>query len=175
MIMSSVDNCKEEKKLCGISPEGAGRRGAFPAMEHLLKSLSFSGRVSVVVQNGRVLKSGYEEGFFRQRESGSGLVELTYPAKRAQPDCRQTDCLSYLLVGLLVELTTKKPVDLVRVREIITNPVGNSAKDIATGVIEVAKAGQLASAKYLFEAVGCIRRRNRRRGGRRIIRWHTRF
>ena len=30
------------------------------AMERLLKSLKFSGRVSVVVQNGRVLKSGYE-------------------------------------------------------------------------------------------------------------------
>ena len=38
------------------------------AMEHLLKSLQFTGRVSVVLQNGRVLKSGYEEGYFR-RES----------------------------------------------------------------------------------------------------------
>jgi hypothetical protein len=36
------------------------------AMERLLKSLHFTGRVSVVVQNGRVLKSGYEEGYFRQ-------------------------------------------------------------------------------------------------------------
>jgi hypothetical protein len=44
------------------------------AMERLLKSLKFSGRVSVVVQNGRVLKSGYEEGFFRQRDSGSVSV-----------------------------------------------------------------------------------------------------
>lgn len=39
-----------------------------PAMEKLLRSLHFTGRVSVVVQNGRVLKSGYEEGYFRQRE-----------------------------------------------------------------------------------------------------------
>ena len=37
------------------------------AMEHLLLTLQFTGRVSVVVQNGRVLKSGYEEGYFRQR------------------------------------------------------------------------------------------------------------
>jgi hypothetical protein len=29
--------------------------------------------VSVVVQNGRVLKSGYEEGFFRQLKSGARL------------------------------------------------------------------------------------------------------
>ncbi len=36
------------------------------AMERLLSSLHFTGRVSVVIQNGRVLKSGYEEGYFRQ-------------------------------------------------------------------------------------------------------------
>ena len=49
---------------------------------------------------------------------------------------------------------TKKPVDMVQLRENINNLVGESAKDIATKVIEVAKTGQLASAKYLFEAVG---------------------
>jgi hypothetical protein len=38
------------------------------AMERLLRSLHFTGRVSVVVQNGSVLKSGYEEGYFRQQE-----------------------------------------------------------------------------------------------------------
>jgi hypothetical protein len=48
----------------------------------------------------------------------------------------------------------KKPVDMVRVRENINNLVGSSAKAIAIKVIEVAKTGQLASAKYLFEAVG---------------------
>jgi hypothetical protein len=37
------------------------------AMERLLSSLRFTGTVSVVVQNGRVLKSGYEEGYFRQQ------------------------------------------------------------------------------------------------------------
>ena len=35
------------------------------AMERLLAQLQFNGKVSVVVQNGRVLKSGYEEGYFR--------------------------------------------------------------------------------------------------------------
>ena len=39
-------------------------------MERLLLSLRFTGRVSVVMQNGRVLKSGYEEGYFIQRDSG---------------------------------------------------------------------------------------------------------
>jgi hypothetical protein len=37
------------------------------AMERLLRTLRFTGRVSVVLQNGRVLKSGYEEGYFRSR------------------------------------------------------------------------------------------------------------
>jgi hypothetical protein len=36
-------------------------------MERLLWLLRFTGRVSVVVQNGRVLKSGYEEGYFRRQ------------------------------------------------------------------------------------------------------------
>jgi hypothetical protein len=42
------------------------------AMERLLRTLHFSGRLSVVVQNGTVLKSGYEEGYFRQPEPSSG-------------------------------------------------------------------------------------------------------
>ncbi len=36
------------------------------AVEKLLRQLRFTGRLSVVVQNGRVLKSGYEEGYFRR-------------------------------------------------------------------------------------------------------------
>ncbi|MGD0792606.1 MAG: hypothetical protein ABR920_12630 [Terriglobales bacterium] len=36
------------------------------AMQRLLQSIHFNGRLSVVVQNGQVLKSGYEEGYFRQ-------------------------------------------------------------------------------------------------------------
>jgi len=39
------------------------------AMEHLLAQLHFNGKVSVVVQNGRVLKSGYEEGYFRNQSA----------------------------------------------------------------------------------------------------------
>ena len=37
------------------------------SLEKLLSAIHFTGRVSVVVQNGRVLKSGYEEGYFRSR------------------------------------------------------------------------------------------------------------
>jgi hypothetical protein len=36
------------------------------SMERLLRQLGFTGKVSIQVQNGQVLKSGYEEGYFRQ-------------------------------------------------------------------------------------------------------------
>jgi len=39
------------------------------AMQRLLQAIHFNGRLSVVVQNGQVLKSGYEEGYFRQPEA----------------------------------------------------------------------------------------------------------
>ena len=39
------------------------------AMQRLLQAIHFSGRLSVVVQNGRILKSGYEEGYFPRSES----------------------------------------------------------------------------------------------------------
>jgi len=38
------------------------------SMLRLLGALRFSGRLSVVIQNGRVLKSGYEEGYFTRRQ-----------------------------------------------------------------------------------------------------------
>ncbi len=38
------------------------------ATERLLLALRFSGRLSVVVHNGRVLKSGYEEGYFTRKQ-----------------------------------------------------------------------------------------------------------
>jgi hypothetical protein len=47
-----------------------------------------------------------------------------------------------------------KPVDMMQVRENISNLVKKSARKIATEVIKVALTGQLATAKYLFEAVG---------------------
>ena len=36
-----------------------------PAIERLLIEIGFNGKVSVIIQHGRVLKSGYEEGYFR--------------------------------------------------------------------------------------------------------------
>jgi hypothetical protein len=39
------------------------------AMQRLLQTIHFNGRVCVVVRNGQVLKAGYEEGYFRQTQS----------------------------------------------------------------------------------------------------------
>jgi hypothetical protein len=64
--------------ICNTQPENEGAGFAefrrkvrsaevlSAAMEQLLCMLQFTGQVSVVVQNGRVLKSGYEEGYFRK-------------------------------------------------------------------------------------------------------------
>jgi hypothetical protein len=49
---------------------------------------------------------------------------------------------------------TKKPKDIVEVRENINKLVRASAELIAIEVIKVALTGQLATAKYLFEAAG---------------------
>jgi len=70
-----MDNCNEEKNFVEFRRKVRAAEVLSAAMEHLLKALHFSGRVSVVVQNGRVLKSGYEEGFFRQFKSGSRLEQ----------------------------------------------------------------------------------------------------
>ncbi len=39
------------------------------AVERLLAQLHFSGKLSVIVHNGRVLKSGYEEAYFRNQKA----------------------------------------------------------------------------------------------------------
>ena len=39
-----------------------------PSVESLLERVRFTGRLSVVVQNGKILKSGYEEGYFTRRQ-----------------------------------------------------------------------------------------------------------
>ena len=57
----------------------------------------------------------------------------------------------------LANMRTEKdpdPVDFAEVRKIIATLVRISAKHITEEVIKVAKTGQLAPAKYLFEAVG---------------------
>ena len=42
--------------------------------ERLLWNMRFNGHLTIVVQNGRVLKSGYEEGYFRRRSDLGGFL-----------------------------------------------------------------------------------------------------
>jgi hypothetical protein len=85
--MSNGDIVNEEKGFVEFRRKVRSAEVLSAAMERLLLSLQFTGRVSVVVQNGRVLKSGYAEGYFRQRydaQSG-GCGSLADEA----PKCRR--------------------------------------------------------------------------------------
>ena len=69
-MMSQPDSFNEERYFGEFRRKVKAAEVLSASMERLLLSLRFTGRVSVVMQNGRVLKSGYEEGYFRQRDSG---------------------------------------------------------------------------------------------------------
>ena len=62
---------EEEKSFVEFRRKVRSAEVLSAAIERLLRGLHFTGRLSVVVQNGQVLKSGYEEGYFR--EMGSDL------------------------------------------------------------------------------------------------------
>jgi len=64
--MSSSESESEESNFVEFRRKVRSAEVLSAAMERLLWSLHFTGRLSLVVQNGRVLKSGYEEGYFRQ-------------------------------------------------------------------------------------------------------------
>jgi hypothetical protein len=58
---SSLEFLEFRRKVCDSEMLSA-------AVERLLYAIRFTGRLSIVVQNGRVLKSGYEEGYFCRRK-----------------------------------------------------------------------------------------------------------
>jgi len=64
-MMSREETQNEESSFVEFRRKVRSAEILSAAMERLLQALHFTGRVSVVVQNGRVLKSGYEEGYFR--------------------------------------------------------------------------------------------------------------
>jgi len=63
------DSYNEEQNFVEFRRKVRSAEVLSAAMERLLRTLHFTGRLSVVVQNGTVLKSGYEEGYFRQHEA----------------------------------------------------------------------------------------------------------
>jgi hypothetical protein len=66
-------NSNEEKDFGEFRRKVKAAEVLSASMERLLLSLRFTGRVSVVMQNGRVLKSGYEESYFRQAWEGADV------------------------------------------------------------------------------------------------------
>jgi hypothetical protein len=64
-IIHTASDLAEEKNFVEFRRKIRSAEVLSGALEHLLRVIQFTGRVSVVVQNGRVLKSGYEEGYFR--------------------------------------------------------------------------------------------------------------
>jgi len=60
----------EERSFGEFRRKVRGAEVLSAAMQRLLEAIHFNGRLSVIVQNGQVLKSGYEEGYFRQAQAG---------------------------------------------------------------------------------------------------------
>jgi len=72
--MQVVETSEEERGFGEFRRKVRDSELLSASLEKLLSAIHFTGRVSVVVQNGRVLKSGYEEGYFRTHENqGNGL------------------------------------------------------------------------------------------------------
>jgi len=64
------ENFNEEKSFGEFRRKVKSAEVLSASMERLLLALRFTGKLSVIMKNGRVLKSGYEESYFRQ--SGAG-------------------------------------------------------------------------------------------------------
>ena len=65
-MLSNAQSDNEENSFVEFRRKVRAAEMLSSAMERLLRQLQFTGRLSVLIQNGRVLKSGYEEGYFRQ-------------------------------------------------------------------------------------------------------------
>jgi hypothetical protein len=88
MNSSKPDNSNGEKNFDEFRRKVRSAEVLSASMEHLLWSLRFTGRLSVVMQNGRVLKSGYEESYFRQRP-GLGVDDEIAKIVEAEGDGEQ--------------------------------------------------------------------------------------
>lgn len=70
--MRLTDNINDERDFGEFRRKVKSAEVLSASMERLLLSLHFTGTLTMVMQNGRVLKSGYQESAFRQR-TGAGL------------------------------------------------------------------------------------------------------
>ncbi len=74
-MMSQPGDWNEEKTFSEFRRKVKSAEVLSTSIENLLKSLRFTGQVTVVMQNGRVLKSGYQESLFHHPQGGGGLDE----------------------------------------------------------------------------------------------------
>ena len=74
-MMSQPGDWNEEKTFGEFRRKVKSAEVLSASMEHLLRSLHFTGQVNVFMQNGRILKSGYQESHFHQPQGGCGEDE----------------------------------------------------------------------------------------------------
>jgi hypothetical protein len=67
-MMSQPGDWNEEKTFSEFRRKVKSAEVLSASIENLLKSLHFTGQVNVFMQNGRVLKSGYQESYFHQHQ-----------------------------------------------------------------------------------------------------------
>jgi len=65
---SSHDDDPAEKRFCEFRRKVRDSELLSAAIVKLLRTLKYTGKLSIVLQNGEVLKSGYEEGYFRRKD-----------------------------------------------------------------------------------------------------------
>ena len=82
--MNKPDGSNAEKNFGEFRRKVQSAEVLSASMEQLLWSLRFTGRVSVVMQNGRVLKSGYEESYFRQGDGAGPDDEIAQRPVKAE-------------------------------------------------------------------------------------------
>lgn len=66
---------KDERDFVEFRRKVRGAEMLSVSMQKLLQSVRFNGRLSVIVNNGQVLKSGYEEGYFRQQSDVTARLQ----------------------------------------------------------------------------------------------------
>ena len=71
-MTGNLDN-SEEKDFGEFRRKVKSAEVLSASMERLLLALRFTGRMTLVMQNGRVLKSGYEESYFRQHGESTAV------------------------------------------------------------------------------------------------------
>ena len=65
-MIESSSHQEEEKHFVEFRRKVRSAEILSASMQRLLEDLRFTGRLSIVIQNGQVLKSGYEEGYFQR-------------------------------------------------------------------------------------------------------------